>query len=165
MEPEGTCATDTTKFEMRGITGRRDVLGVRTRRGRPQRRWCPVPDAFVRAFVVVADAEGVEPPLLRAQAARGGARGLAFQIAMHSFMGAVVLRTGRRNPLMDDAELHPPHVQLRQPVNAGRGKGRSVVAADRLGQPDRSEERAKHRLRAAVATERRPWQASTLRLK
>jgi hypothetical protein len=49
---------------------------------------------------------------------------------------------------VDDAELHPPHVQGRQPVNAGRRKGRSIVAADRLGQPDRSKECAQYRLRA-----------------
>jgi hypothetical protein len=49
--------------------------------------------------------------LLGAQAARGGMRGLSLEFAMHAFMLAVFLGTGGGNPLMDDAELHPPDIQ------------------------------------------------------
>ena len=104
VEPERARATDTTDFQVRRIGGRGDVLGIRTGRRRPERRGGPVPDALVRAFVVVAHPKGVEPPLLRAQATRSGTGGLALQIAMHPFVGAVFLRTGWRNPLVDDAE-------------------------------------------------------------
>lgn len=67
VEPERARGTDATDFQVRRIGGRGDVLGIRTGRPRPERRGGSVPDALVRAFVVVAHPEAVEPPLLRAQ--------------------------------------------------------------------------------------------------
>jgi hypothetical protein len=53
MEPERAGATHASDFEVRGIGGRSDVLGVRTGGGRPERRGSTVLDALVWAFVVV----------------------------------------------------------------------------------------------------------------
>ena len=99
---------------------------------------------FMGALVVVARAKGIEPALLRAAGRRGGPRGLAFQVAMHAFVRAVVLRTRRRNPVMHDPELHPPDVERGQAVQAGGGEGRAVIGPDRLGQADGAKQRAKH---------------------
>src|SRR2546423_15170660 len=74
-------------------------------------------------------------------------RGLAFEFAMHAFMLAVLLGTGRRNALMDDAELHPPDIEGREAMNPGRGERGAIVSPDRLGQADLPEERAEHGLR------------------
>ena len=65
---------------------------------------------------------------------------------MHPLVRPVLLRTGRRDPLMDDPELHPPDAQRRQAVNRGRGEGRAVVGANRVRQSDGAKQRAKHRL-------------------
>ena len=85
---------------------------------------------------------------------------------MHALVGAVLLRTRGRDALMHDAELHPPHIQRRQAVNAGRGERRAIVGADGVRQTHLAEEGAEDRLaRPTVFTERRPWHASTRRLK
>ncbi len=66
---------------------------------------------------------------------------------MHPIMLTVLLGTRRRNPLMDDAELHPPDIQRRQAMDAGGGKWRPVVRADRAWQADLAEQRAERGLR------------------
>ena len=48
--------------------------------------------------------------LLRAAAGRRRTGRLPFEVPMHPLVRAVFLRTRRRNPLVDDPELHPPHV-------------------------------------------------------
>ena len=72
----------------------------------------------MRPFVVVALPERIEAPLLRPQTVGSGTRGLALQLAMHAFVGAVLLGARGRDALMHDAELHPPDIQGRQAVNA-----------------------------------------------
>ena len=67
----------------------------------------------MRALVVVAQTERIEPALLRPKALGGRAGGLAFELAMHALVGAILLRTRWRDALMHDAELHPPDIQLR----------------------------------------------------
>ena len=65
---------------MSGVPGTDATTGTRG-------HWVSGRHPLVRAFVVVALTEGVEPALLRAQAARRGAGGLALELAMHPFMG------------------------------------------------------------------------------
>ena len=84
---------------------------------------------------------------------------------MHAFVLAVFLGTGGRNPLMDDAELHPPDIQGRQAMDAGRGERGAVVGADRLGQADLAEERPEHGLRERRLHRRRPRHTNRARLK
>lgn len=50
-------------------------------------------------------------------------------------MGSVLLRVRREDPLVLNAQAEPPHVELGEPVNPGRGKGHAIVRADRPGQP------------------------------
>ena len=49
---------------------------------------------------------------------------------MHPLMGAVLLWATGMDPLVLDAEAHPPHIQIRQPVNRLRREGHAVVGAD-----------------------------------
>jgi hypothetical protein len=67
------------------------------------------------------------------------------------------------NALVDDAELHAPHVERADSVDARRGEGRAVVGPDGIGQPDLLKEAAEDRLDAdsldrgqPVAREQRP---------
>src|SRR5690606_28411595 len=46
----------------------------------------------------------------------------------------VLLRPARPDALQLDPQFQPPHAQSRQPGRTGAGKGRPVVAADRIGQ-------------------------------
>src|SRR5262249_49547588 len=94
----------------------------------------PSVEELVRPFVVVRGPKGVEGALLRGE---GGARrsdGVRFECLVHPFMGSVLLRMRGQDPLMLNAEAQPPHVQLRQPVQAGRGERHAVVGADRAGE-------------------------------
>src|SRR5688572_658313 len=91
--------------------------------------------------------EGIEPALLRAQATRGGARCLALEFAMHPLVGAVLLRTRRRDALTHDTELHPPDIQCRQAVNARGGERRAVVGTNGVRQSYAAEEGAEDGLR------------------
>src|SRR5258705_9585487 len=50
---------------------------------------------------------------------------------MHPLMRAVLLRLARKNALVLNAQPHPPHIELREPVNAGRGERDAVVRANR----------------------------------
>src|SRR5205823_9039580 len=129
----------------------------------PERCRHLIADAFVGSLLIVAPAEGVELPLLAAQGVRRRPRRLALQLAVHPFMGRVLLRTRRMNPLMDDAELHPPHVQPAQAVDASRRERCPVVGPDRFREADLSEQGAEHGLRLlglhrrqAAAHEERP---------
>src|SRR5437773_7562025 len=50
-------------------------------------------------------------------------------------MRAVLLRVGRQNPLVLNAQAQPPDVELGEAVNPGRGEGHPIVGANRAGQP------------------------------
>ena len=54
---------------------------------------------------------------------------------MHPLVGPVLLRMRREDPLVLNTQAEPPHIELGEPVNAGRGKGNPVVRADRPRQP------------------------------
>src|SRR5947209_10386587 len=132
---------------MVGILRRNDPLGIGVRRRLPERCRHLIADAFVGSLLIVAPAEGVELPLLAAQGVRRRPRRLALELAVHAFMGRVLLGTRRMNPLMDDAELHPPHVQPAQAVDASRRERCPVVGPDRFGEADLSEQGAEHGFR------------------
>lgn len=50
---------------------------------------------------------------------------------MHPLVRAVVLRAPGATPLMLDAQAHPPHIEIRQPVNRLRREGHAIVRANR----------------------------------
>jgi hypothetical protein len=54
---------------------------------------------------------------------------------MHPFVGAVLLGTSGQDPLMLDAQPHPPHVELREAVDAGGGERHAIVGANGARQP------------------------------
>ena len=72
---------------------------------------------------------------------------------MHPLMGAVLLRTTGMNPLMLDAEPHPPHVQIREPVDRLRRERHAVVRADGAWQPVLTERPLEDRPRRGWAVE------------
>ena len=54
---------------------------------------------------------------------------------MHPFVGAVLLGTGGQDSLVLNAEAQPPHVELREAVDTGRGERHAVVGANGARQP------------------------------
>jgi hypothetical protein len=63
------------------------------------------------ADLVIGPYERVEHPLLQVGIRGSGLGGLGLQYAMHALVGAVLLRTCRRNPLMYDPQLQPPRIE------------------------------------------------------
>ena len=108
--------------------------------------------------------ESIELPLLTSKAlGRRTCRG-SLQGAVHPLVRTVLLRTARSDPLMDDAELHPPDVELAQTMDPRRRKRRAVVAANRLGQAALSKEAFEgllHASRLHVAQRRASKQVPT----
>ncbi|MGE5802373.1 MAG: hypothetical protein ACM358_08930 [Gemmatimonadota bacterium] len=50
---------------------------------------------------------------------------------MHALVRAILLWLARQDPLVLDAEPHPPHIQLGESVNAGGRERDAIVGADR----------------------------------
>src|SRR6266446_1749486 len=65
----------------------------------------------------------------------GGPRRRGLEGPMHPFVGAVLLRTGGQNPLVLNAQPDPPHVELREAVDAAGGERHAVVGANGPRQP------------------------------
>ena len=55
---------------------------------------------------------------------------------MHPLVRSVFLRARREDALVNDSELHPPDVQLAQPVKSPRSERCPVVRTDRFGKAD-----------------------------
>ena len=125
---------DAAKLEVTGVLGRLDSSWVRSRRRRPQRRGRFIVEGFVRPVEVVLGLEAIEFPLLPAKTRCRGARRPGLQGLVHSLVRAVLLGAARLDPLVNDAELHPPYVQSAQAMDSGRRERRAVVAADRRRQ-------------------------------
>src|SRR5437879_10975622 len=88
----------------------------------------------MRAVLVVLRAEAIERDLLTMAIGRRRPRRLALERAVHPLVRPVLLGTRRPEALMLDAQPHPPHVELREPVNARRRERHAVVGADGAGQ-------------------------------
>jgi hypothetical protein len=102
-------------------------------------------EELVRALVVVEDAESVEGALLGGQVTVGWPRGRRLEGPMHPRVGTVLLGAGGQDPLVLNAQPDPPHVELRQPVNAAGGKRHAVVRANGARQPVLAEEAVEDR--------------------
>jgi hypothetical protein len=68
---------------------------------------------------------------------------------VHSFMGAVLLRLAGQDPLMLNTEVHPPHIELGEPVEAVVAKGTPLSVRMARGRPYSRNSRSK--------TGRTPW--------
>jgi hypothetical protein len=89
----------------------------------------------VGPFVVVETAAGIEDALLAREARLRWPARLAFEGLVHPLVSTVLLRVSGQDPLMLDAQPEPPHVQLREAVDAGGGEGHAVIGANGARQP------------------------------
>src|ERR1700677_2568305 len=96
-------------------------------------------------FVIVAT-KPIEGTLLGARRRRRRLSRLPLQGTMHALMAPVLFRMSGLNAFRANAQLHPPQRQPRHTVDGARRKGRSVVAANGLGQAIFAEGRSKNRL-------------------
>ncbi len=108
-------------------------------------------EGLVGAFLVELADEAVEAVLLLQGVHAGRARRLGLQGAVHAFVPPVLLRRGRTDPLVLDAEPDPPDAELREPVQSGVGEGHPIVGPDRAREPIRAESALEHRARPGHA--------------
>ena len=73
----------------------------------------------MRSDFVVGLAEAVEDALLQVEVRSGWFRHLGFEGLVHSLVGSVLLWAAWGDPLMCNAELKPPDIELAEPVNSG----------------------------------------------
>ena len=130
-EAEGAAGRDLLHEEVPGVLEGREAIRVGTRGRCVAARRRLLPETFVRPLGVVLTPEGVEVALLGGTGLADGLDRLAFERAMHAFMRPVVLRTARVDPLVHDAEAHPPDVEIREAMDRLRGERDAVVGADR----------------------------------
>src|SRR5262249_37412740 len=95
----------------------------------------PAVQGLVRSLVVVQPAESVKGPLLGDARRARWANGLTLESFVHALVSAILVRRGRENPLVPNAQALPPHVQLREPMNPGGREGHPIVRANRAWQP------------------------------
>jgi hypothetical protein len=113
----------------------------------------------VRPFVIVEMAEGGEGALLGGEARARRATRRCLERLVHPLVGAVLFRVGGEDPLVLNAQPQPPDVELRKPVNAGRGEGHAVVGANRARQPVLPEQPVEDGRTPWPFVESRPWHA------
>ncbi len=89
----------------------------------------------MRPFGVVFAPQRIAVALLLCTRALDGRDGLSLHGAMQKFVRAIRLRLSRMNALMLNAESHPPHMQVRQPVN---GLRRVLYSTVNRRRPDRT---------------------------
>jgi len=156
-ETERTGVADAANLEVARILRRGDAFGIRTRGPAGGRRF--VVERFVGPRLIVCPLKRVEHTLLRIAIGGGGPSGAGFEGAVQPFEGAVFVGTPRDDALVGDAWLKPPHIEAVEPVNAGGGKWRAVVSADRLGQSGGPKELAEVRFHRRPADVREPLAA------
>ena len=93
----------------------------------------------MRPFGVVLALERIEVPLLRGAIGADWFDGLALERAMHSLVRPVFLVAPRTDPLMHDAEAHPPAVEVREAVERLRCERDAVVGPQSDRQAIRAE--------------------------
>ena len=78
--------------------GRQNEAGVR-------------PQVLVGSLLVVQPSEIIDRALLGDDRGARGPNGIRLSRFVHAFMGAVLLRLAGQDPLMLNAEAHPPHIE------------------------------------------------------
>ena len=112
----------------------RERVGIRTvGRGVLRGRWRLL-SVLRRPFGVVFAPQRIAVALLLCTRALDGRDGLSLHGAMQVFVRAIRLRLSRMNALLLNAESHPPHMQVRQPVNGLSGAQDAMVRANRKRQ-------------------------------
>lgn len=133
LKAEVATRRDLLYEEVSGVLLSREVFWIYTGRTRVVRGRHVPNHVLVWSFRVVFALEGVERALLRRRIGSWWADGRALQGAAHAFVRAVLLWSSRMNALMLNAAPHPPHIELRQAMDTGRGERHAIVGADRQG--------------------------------
>src|SRR5207245_1924202 len=120
--------------QVRVLEGRQPIRHRPRRRAVTRRRRLLV-ERLMGPLVIELLAEDVEAALLRRETARGRPGRLRFQLAMHPFMPAVLIRAPGLDELRQDPEADPPRRELRQARQRGGGERHAVVAANPPRQP------------------------------
>jgi hypothetical protein len=131
LEPKGPGVGDALDEKVARILDRREPGVVRARRWPVQGRGRPPSQMLMRPLVVVLPSEEIEGPLLGGQRGARWPNGVGLEGLVHPLVGPVLLRVAREDALVLNPEAHPPHIQLRETVNAGRGERDAIVGADR----------------------------------
>ena len=114
----------------------------------------------MRPDVVVGATKVVEDTLLEVEVGSGRPGQTLFQRAVHALVSGVLLRLTWRDALVRDAELKPPDVELGQTVDASRGEGSAIVAADGIGKPMLRKRPRNLAFTPAARMSSSPWQES-----
>jgi len=69
-------------------------------------------ECFVRTLVVIVLLEEIQLPLLLGEIRGRRAGRLSLHVFVHTLVLTVLLRARRADSLMNDPELHPPHIEL-----------------------------------------------------
>ncbi len=112
-----------------------DPIGIRPWRRKKAPRGPIEIDAFVRPVLVVEVDELVESFLLVSKGSFGRTGGSSFQITVHAFMRAILLRLAWVDEHGLHTKLHEANTERGQPCVSSRAKGRTIVAEHGSGKP------------------------------
>ena len=102
--------------------------------GAVARGWGLATERFLGPLFVVLGPEAIEDPLLGGGLLTGGPDGASFEGPVHAFVGPMLLRSPGVDPLMVNAEAHPPDIELGEAVDAAGGKRDASVGPEGPGQ-------------------------------
>src|SRR5438128_4551912 len=122
FEAEGAGVGHPLDQEVPRVLERGEVLGIGAWRDLVAIAGGTAAQVLVRPFVVVLAAEAIEGALLGGDGAPGWADGTGFQRLVHAFVGRVFLGARRADPLVLDAQAHPPDVDRKSTrLNSSHG--------------------------------------------
>jgi len=148
VQAEAASVADATQFDVSRVARRGDARRVSAARRLPAGCRRLVAERFVRPDVIVGATKVVEDALLQVEVGSRRPWQTLLERAVHAFVSRILLRLTWRDALVRDAELKPPDIEMGQAVDAGRGEGGAVVAADGIGKPVPAEEGAELGLHA-----------------
>ena len=156
VQAETASVADAAQLDVSRVARRDDARRVSASRRLPTGGGRFVAERFVRPDVIVGATKVVEDTLLQVEVGSGRPGQTLLERAVHAFVSGVLLRLTGRDALVRDAELKPPDVEMGQAVNASRGEGSAVVAADGIGKPMLSEKATELGLHARRANVEQP---------
>src|SRR5262245_6171724 len=111
----------------------RDLTRIATRRNTIYTAWSFSSQRFMAPLPVILLIKQIKMVLLAFVRCLGW--NIVLERSVHPFMTSVLAGLSWLAPLRTDAQLDPPLRQLTDTADGQRGKGRSVIRADRLRQP------------------------------
>jgi hypothetical protein len=134
---------DAPNLAVLGIRDRLQSRHVQPIGGAVEHRRPALLQRLVGPHLVEGTAEGVEAPLLGAERAGRGAGGLGFEVSMHPFGPAILVRGSGLDELGPHLEPEPPDAGLGEAAEGAGGKGLPIVGANPLGESVGAEEAPK----------------------